>query len=54
MWKWMYDKNTSAHAFSGEVCAYSTTTPGEYRLVGDVSINGVRGRHRSENTFTVN
>ena len=41
-------------ARTGEVCAYSTTTPGEYRLVGDVSINGVRGRHRSENTFTVN
>ena len=57
--KWQRKSGTSwvdipGTARTGEVCAYSTTTPGEYRLVGDVSINGVRGRHRSENTFTVN
>ena len=57
--KWQRKSGTSwvdipDTARMGEVCAYSTTTPGEYRLVGDVSINGVRGRHRSENTFTVN
>lgn len=57
--KWQRKSGTSWVDIPGtarmrEVCAYSTTTPGEYRLVGDVSINGVRGRHRSENTFTVN
>lgn len=57
--KWQRKTGTSWVDIPGtarmrEVCAYSTTTPGEYRLVGDVSINGVRGRHRSENTFTVN
>ena len=57
--KWQRKSGTSwvdipDTARTGQVCAYSTTTPGEYRLVGDVSINGVRGRHSSENTFTVN
>ena len=35
------------------VCAYSTTTPGEYRLVGEISIGGERGFYSSENTFTI-
>ena len=57
--KWQRKSGTSwvdipGTARTGEVCAHSTTTPGEYRLVGDVSINGVRGLHSSENTFTVN
>ena len=37
----------------GGVCAYSPTSPGEYRLVGEISIGGVRGRYSSENTFVV-
>ena len=35
------------------VCAYSTTTPGEYRLVAEISIGGQRGFYSSENTFTI-
>lgn len=39
----------------GRVCGYDLTAaaPGEYRLVGEMSINGVRGRYRSSNTVTV-
>ena len=39
----------------GAICGYDLTTapPGEYRLVGELSINGVRGRYRSSNTVTV-
>ena len=39
---------------TGEICAYQTTNPGEYRLVVEMSVNGVRGQYISENTFTVN
>ena len=35
------------------VCAYSTTIPGEYRLIAEISIGGERGFYSSENTFTV-
>ncbi len=35
------------------VCAYSTTSPGEYRLVAEISIGGERGFYSSENTFTI-
>ena len=35
------------------VCAYSTTSPGEYRLVAEISIGGQRGFYSSENTFTI-
>ena len=38
---------------NGGVCAYSTTNPGEYRLVAEVSIGGQRGFYSSENTFTI-
>ena len=38
---------------TGQVCPYSTEEPGEYRLVGDATVNGVRGLYRSENTFVV-
>ena len=31
----------------------STTSPGEYRLVAEVSIGGQRGFYSSENTFTI-
>lgn len=37
----------------GEVCPYSTEVPGDYRLIGDLAVNGVRGKYRSENFFTV-
>ena len=38
----------------GRLCAYNPTSAGEYRLVGEVSVNGVRGRYSSENTIIVN
>ena len=38
---------------TGGVCAYSTTIPGEYRLVAEISIGGQRGFYSSENTFTI-
>ena len=38
---------------SGGLCAYTPTSPGEYRLVGELSINGDRGMYASENTITV-
>ena len=37
----------------GGLCAYNPTSAGEYRLVGEISINGERGRYSSENTLTV-
>ena len=37
----------------GAVCAYSTTSAGEYRLVAEITIDGERGHYSSENTFTV-
>ena len=38
----------------GGLCAYNPTSAGEYRLVGEVTIDGVRGRYSSENTIIVN
>ena len=38
---------------SGGLCAYDPTSPGEYRLVGEVSIDGRRGMYASENTISV-
>ena len=35
------------------LCSYSPTRAGEYRLVAEITINGVRGRYASENTLTV-
>ena len=35
------------------LCAYSPTSPGEYRLVAEISINGERGHYSSENTLAV-
>ena len=35
------------------LCAYSTTSPGEYRVVADLTINGQRRLYTSENTFIV-
>ena len=35
------------------LCAYSTTSPGEYRLVAEISIGGQRGFYSSENTLIV-
>ncbi|MYE34040.1 MAG: hypothetical protein F4X23_04200 [Gemmatimonadales bacterium] len=39
----------------GRVCGYdlAAAAPGEYRLAGEMSVNGVRGRYRSSNTVTV-
>ena len=37
----------------GGLCAYSPTSPGEYRLVAEITIGGERGRYASENTLTV-
>ena len=34
-------------------CPHQTDIPGEYRLVGDLTVDGVRGLYRSGNTFTV-
>ena len=38
---------------AGGLCSYSPKDPGQYRLVGEVSINGVRGKYASENILTV-
>ena len=35
------------------LCSYSPTSPGEYRLVAEISIDGERGFYSSENTLTV-
>ena len=37
----------------GGLCSYDPTRSGEYRLVGEISINGRRGMYSSENTITV-
>ena len=34
------------------LCSYSPSDPGEYRLVGAVTIDGTRGNYSSENTIT--
>ena len=34
------------------LCSYSPSDPGEYRLVGEVTIDGTRGKYSSENTIT--
>ena len=36
-----------------QVCPLSPDEPGDYRLVGDAAINGVRGLYASENHFTI-
>ena len=38
----------------GGLCACNPTSAGEYRQVGEVTIDGVRGRYSSENTIIVN
>ena len=37
----------------GRLCGYSATSPGEYRVVAEISIDGERGYYSSENTLTV-
>ena len=44
--------DVSGTEHNGGVCAYSPTSPGEYRLVAEISIGGQRGFYSSENTFT--
>lgn len=36
----------------GGLCAHNPTSPGEYRLVCEMSIGGERGKYSSENTIT--
>ena len=36
-----------------QVCPLSPDEPGDYRLVGDATINGERGLYASENYFTI-
>ncbi len=36
------------------LCSYSPSSPGEYRLAAEITINGVRGKYVSENTLSVN
>ena len=36
-----------------DACAYDPDVAGEYRLVGDITLNGEREFRRSENTFTI-
>ena len=38
---------------AGGLCSYAPTSPGEYRLVAEISIDGARGHYSSENTLTV-
>ena len=40
---------------NGEMCGYNLANApaGEYRFVGEMTVNGARGRYRSENTVTV-
>ncbi len=38
----------------GELCPYSPTSAGEYRIVVDITIDNRRGSYSSENTITVN
>ena len=35
------------------LCGYSPTSPGEYRVVAEITIDGERGHYSSENTLTV-
>ena len=35
------------------LCGYSATSPGEYRVVAEISIGGAKGYYSSENTLTV-
>jgi len=36
-----------------QVCPYNTSEPGDYRLVGDATIDGERGMYASENFFSI-
>ncbi|MYJ88206.1 MAG: hypothetical protein F4042_00035, partial [Gemmatimonadetes bacterium] len=36
-----------------DACPYDSEVAGEYRLVGEITLNGERSHRRSENTFTV-
>ena len=55
--KWQRKAGTSWVDVAGTerdgLCAYSPTSAGEYRLVAEITINGVRGKYASENTLTV-
>ncbi len=55
--KWQRKAGTSWVDVAGTerdgLCAYSPTSAGEYRLVAEITINGVRDKYASENTLTV-
>ena len=36
-----------------DACPYDPDVAGEYRLVGDITLNGDRSFRRSENEFTI-
>ena len=38
----------------GGLCSYNPTSPGEYRMVADITIGNTRGSYSSENTIVVN
>ena len=38
---------------TGGVCSYSPTEPGQYRGVAEISIDGERGKHATQNILTV-
>ncbi len=38
----------------GGLCSYNPTSPGEYRMVADITIGNTRGSYSSENTIIVN
>ena len=37
----------------GGLCAYSPTSPGEYRMVAEITIGNRRGSYSSENTIII-
>ncbi len=39
-------------AKEGSICSYTPDSPGEYRSVAEISIDGVRGRYTANNTLT--
>ena len=40
-------------AYTGTVCSYSPTEPGQYRSAAEISIDGERGKYSTKNVLTV-
>ena len=47
-------EDVSGTVEQGALCAHNPTSAGEYRLVADMTIGGMRGSYSSENTIVVN